>query len=171
VSFAALRQRSNRISARFGGDPVPLARRLRGESGQGAIEFALVLPLIAALLFVCVLFGKALYVYLQVTHSANEGARLAAVNQPSSTGLGAFLTSEGALPAGASIAICYPTGSRAVGQPVQVDVYTSSTWVPFASFPGNQIKAAATMRIEQDTTNNANLAPTTGFGANGTCST
>jgi hypothetical protein len=27
------------------------------------------------------------------------------------------------------------------------------------------------MRIEQDTTNNANLAPTTGFGANGTCST
>jgi Flp pilus assembly protein TadG len=134
----------------------------------------MVLPFIAALVFVCILFGKALYVYLQVTHSANEGARLAAVNQPSSTSLASFLTSEGALPSGSSIAICYPpvTGSqsRTVGTPVQVDVYSSASWVPIVNI--GQIKAAATMRIEQDTTNNTNLAATTTYNAaTGMCNT
>jgi len=170
MSFAASRRSWDRISARLGGDPVALVRRLRGDSGQGVLEFAMVLPFIAALVFVCILFGKALYVYIQVTHAANEGARLAAVNQPSSTGLGSFLASEYALPSGSSIAICYPTGSQAVGQPVEVDVYTSASWVPIINL--GQIKAAATMRIEQDTTSNSNLAATTSFSsATGMCST
>lgn len=121
----------------------------------------MVLPLMATVVLVCILFGKALYAYIQVTHAANEGARLAAVNQPSSTSLHNFLTSEFALPGGTSIAICYPTGNQAVGQPVEVDVYTDASWVPIVNI--GQIKAAATMRIEQDTGTNANLAATTTF--------
>jgi len=134
------------------------------------VEFAMVLPFLALVVFVCILFGKALYVYIQVTHAANEGARLAAVNQPTSTALHSFLTSEFALPSGASVAICYPTAKRAVGEPVQVDVFTSASWVPVINI--GQIKGAATMRIEQDTSSNSQLAATTTFDSTtGLCRT
>ena len=150
--------------------PVGLSRRLRSERGQGVVEFAMVLPFLAIVVFVCILFGKALYAYIQVTHAANEGARLAAVNQPTSTALSSFLTSEFALPGGASVAICYPTGDRSVGQPVQVDVFTDARWVPVINI--GQIKAAATMRIEQDTANNTELDATTTFDSStGLCQT
>jgi Flp pilus assembly protein TadG len=137
----------------------------------------MVLPLLAIVVLVCILFGKALYAYIQVTHAANEGARLAAVNQPQSSSLSSFLTSEYALPGGTSVAICYPTqtslgvaGSRAVGQPVEIDVYASASWVPIINI--GQIKASATMRIEQDTSGNTNLAATTTFNTStGMCNT
>lgn len=154
----------DRISAESGGDPVGLLRRLRNDRGQAVLEFAMVLPLMAAVALVLILFGKALYAYIQVTHAANEGARLASVNQPQSTGLATFLRSEFALPSGTSVAICYPTsgaGNRAVGQPVEVDVYASASWVPIINI--GEIKAAATMRIEQDTTSNTQLDATTTF--------
>jgi Flp pilus assembly protein TadG len=123
----------------------------------------MVLPFMAAVVLVCILFGKALYAYIQVTHAANEGARLAAVNQPTGSSLSSFLTNEFALPGGASVAICYPTGTRAVGDPVEVDVYTGASWVPIVNI--GQIKAAATMRIEQDTSSNTQLAPTTTYSS------
>lgn len=131
----------------------------------------MVLPLLAAVALVCILFGKTLYVYIQVTHAANEGARLAAVNQPTSTGLGSFLRSEFALPSGANIAICYPaSGDRSFGKPIEVDVYSDASWVPIINL--GQIKAAVTMRIEQDTSANTQLNPTTSFDSSkGTCST
>jgi hypothetical protein len=114
-----------------------------------------------------------LYAYIQVTHAANEGARLASVNQPQSTGLAAFLRSEFALPSGTSVAICYPTsgaGNRAVGQPVEVDVYANASWVPIVNI--GQIKAATTMRIEQDTSSNTQLNATTTFNTTtGMCNT
>jgi len=166
----ALRSRTDRISASRGGDPVGFWKRLRGERGQGIVEFAMVLPFMALVVFVCILFGKALYAYIQVTHAANEGARLAAVNQPTGSALSAFLTNEFALPGGASVAICYPTGQRKVGEPVQVDVYANASWVPIINL--GQIKGAATMRIEQDTSSNTNLNATTTFNSgSGLCNT
>ncbi len=39
----------------------------------------MVLPLLAALVFVLINFGKALYYYIDLTHVANEGARIATV--------------------------------------------------------------------------------------------
>jgi TadE-like protein len=130
-------------------------RGLRGERGQAITEFAMVLPLFAALVFVLVLFGKALYVYIQVTHIANEGARLAAVDMPTSSSLSSYLAGEYALPSGALLAICYPAGAQSVGQPVKIVAYTKATWVPFIS---SDIKSSATMRLEQDTSTNPNLA-------------
>ncbi len=151
--------------------PFGLLSRLRSERGQGIVEFALVLPIVAALLYVFVMFGKGIYVYFQLTHAANAGARLAAVNLPPPGGsspagiaLRDKLRSDYSLPTGANVAICYPDTAAAkprdVGEPVQVDVYANVTFIPFLSM---QIKGAATMRIEQDTTNNNNLAPTTGL--------
>lgn len=119
----------------------------------------MVLPLFAAMVFVLILFGKALYVYIQVTHIANEGARLAAVDQPTSGSLSSFLAAEYALPTGTSLAICYPASDQSVGQPVKIVAYTSASWVPFIGSVIGDIKSSATMRLEQNTSTNANLAP------------
>jgi Flp pilus assembly protein TadG len=161
----------DRSSGRTPGRPVGFLTRLRrGERGQSVVEFAMVLPLMALVALVLILFGKAIYAYIQVTHAANEGARLAAVNQPQSSSLTSVLTNQYALPGGTTVAICYPTGNRAIGQPIEVDVYASGSWVPFVNI--GQIKAAATMRIEQDTTTNTNLNATTGFSSStGMCTT
>ncbi len=161
-----LRRRSDRISARTGGDPVGRSRTLRGEHGQSAVEFAMVLPLIALVIYVFVMLGKGIYVYFELTHAANAGARIAAVNLPGPTpsaspgiALRNKLQADYSLPNGANVAICYPdAGKRTGGEPVQVDVYANVTFIPFVSM---QIKGAATMRIEQDTTGNGNLDPTT----------
>ena len=63
-------------------------RHRRGERGQSVVEFAMVLPLLAALVFVLINFGKALYYYIELTHVANEGARIATVSQTSVPGGG-----------------------------------------------------------------------------------
>jgi hypothetical protein len=125
----------------------------------------MVLPLLALLAIALVLLGKSLYVYLQVTHAANEAARVATVDQPT-TNFVTFLQTQYGLPSGSSVAICYPTNpatgtTRQIGDPVEVDVYTSSSWVPYAS--STQIKARATMRLEQSTASNAALDPTTTY--------
>ena len=160
-----LRRRSDRISAHTGGDPVRFFKRLRGEGGQGVVEFAMVLPLFALLIYVFVTFGKGIYVYFQLTHAANAGSpyrccELAAARHPvPSPGIALRnkLQTDYSLPGGANVAICYPdSGKRVVGEPVQVDVYANVTFIPFVSM---QIKGAATMRIEQDTTSNTQSRP------------
>jgi Flp pilus assembly protein TadG len=153
------------------------SRTTRGrasEHGQAITEFAMVLPLLALFVLAAVLIGKALYVYLQVTHAANEGARVASVNQPTSGTLTSYLTGEYALPGGTTIAVCYPVNpdtntTKQIGDPVQVDVYTSATWVPWLNT--TKIIGAATMRLEQQATSSA-LTPDTGFnGATKLCNT
>ncbi len=131
-------------------------RRLGDERAQAVTEFAMVIPLFAALVAVCILFGKALYVYIQLTHTANEGARLAAVDYPpSGTTLCSALRSEGALPGGTTLTISYPdnSGARTPGNSVTVQASTPGNWVPIISL--GSITASATMRLEQDTTGNS----------------
>src|SRR5437773_2711004 len=56
------------------------ARRARKESGQGLVEFALVLPLFLFLVLATVDFGWALRAYIVETNAAREGARYWAIN-------------------------------------------------------------------------------------------
>jgi Flp pilus assembly protein TadG len=61
-------------------------RLMRGHAdarsrGQSLVEFALVLPLFLLLFFAIVDMGRAVFVYNSVTNAAREGARLAIVNQ------------------------------------------------------------------------------------------
>jgi hypothetical protein len=153
-------------------------RLLAGESGQGIVEFAMVLPLLAALVFAFIAFGKAVYYYIELTHVANEGARLASVNPGSlpngSPTLKAYLCSQfgtnSELYKGSgtvtptAVTISYPDGGKqTVGEPIAVDVKTTYSWFPFMNLGSFAIDGSATMRIEQDTTNNAALT-------GGTCS-
>ncbi|MDT8434295.1 MAG: TadE/TadG family type IV pilus assembly protein [Anaerosomatales bacterium] len=53
---------------------------LSGE-GASALEFALIAPVLLALLFGMIEFGFVFHAQLSVTHAAREGARLAAVSE------------------------------------------------------------------------------------------
>ncbi len=55
--------------------------RVKSERGQTMTEFALVLPLLALLLFAIIQFGIAFNNYLTVTDAARAGARKAAVSR------------------------------------------------------------------------------------------
>jgi Flp pilus assembly protein TadG len=49
--------------------------------GQALVEFALVIPLIALIIFGAVDLGRAVYAYTTIANAARDGARIAAVNQ------------------------------------------------------------------------------------------
>src|SRR5436190_5913507 len=60
--------------------------RIRNEAGQAAVEFALVLPLLIALLFLIVGFARVFNEYNDLNQMAADGARFAAVgNWPGTT--------------------------------------------------------------------------------------
>lgn len=54
-------------------------KKLTGEKGASAIEFAIILPVLIMLVFGIIQFGVAYNKYIALTHAAREGARLAAV--------------------------------------------------------------------------------------------
>ena len=54
-------------------------KKLLGEKGASAVEFAIILPVLIMLVFGIIQFGLAFNKYIALTHAAREGARLAAV--------------------------------------------------------------------------------------------
>jgi Flp pilus assembly protein TadG len=140
-----------------------VARLLRSERGQGVVEFAMILPLLGALIFALIDFGKALYYYIDLTHVANEGARIAAVSQATMPngatslkgylctqfGSGSELNTGSASVNKAVVAVSYDNNnSKNVGDPVTVSVSTTYHWIPFWNIGTMNISSSATMRIE-----------------------
>lgn len=139
----------------------PSRRNLRHESGQSVVEFAMVVPLICAIVLILVDFGKAMNYWLDLTRVANEGARLAAVNSPvTADSIRARLLSN-ELRNGGSDSVVAPAdvdisvGGCNVGDPVTVEVSSDYHWVSFPDWipiSGGgilKIKGKATMRLEQ----------------------
>jgi hypothetical protein len=140
-------------------------RRCRDERGVALTEMALVLPLLLLLILGMIDFGKAINYWIDNTHLANEGARLAVVNSnPGGTTrlqdylVGQTVSAEqrGGLAGGvqgtqrtahhANVYICYyngTTGTRissgtpAVGDTVEIIVQYSYDWLRGFPFPGN----------------------------------
>jgi hypothetical protein len=52
----------------------------RGETGQAALEFMLMLPLFMVFLAIMIDFGASMYGYVSIANAAREGARYGAVN-------------------------------------------------------------------------------------------
>lgn len=155
--------------------PIGLFSRLRCERGQGVVEFAMVLPFLAALVLVFIQFGKAINYWIDLTHVSNEAARLATVNAPGIANFKSAVCEDletGELKNGsgevnaATVKITYPLGptgtTRKIGDPVNVEVAATYHWLPFWSAGNWNIQGSATMRLERATTGNGALDPGTG---------
>lgn len=142
----------------------PLRDALGDQRGVAMVEFALILPLLLAVVVGIVSFGRAMNYDEQATHLANEAARYAAVGQvpPGATGtLGAWVRSQAdtpelrnggttSLPAAPSVCLSYPNGTANLGDPVQVSMSFTFYWLPILNAgPSSTITRTATMRIEQ----------------------
>jgi Flp pilus assembly protein TadG len=122
------------------------------------------LPILCFLILALFDFGTGIFYWLDATHVANEGARLAAVAGPSQTSCSALATfiqqeTSGQLKGGnpsasgvqsaSKVAISFPQGAQ-IGNPVTVTVTASFKYVPAGYIPGSMpISASATMRLEQ----------------------
>ena len=147
-----------------------LIPRLRDDSGQTTVEFALLVPLLCVLLVLSVDTGRAALCWLDATHLANRGARLAAVNSapPSGSTLQDLIRSEAvasdmrgdestsSIPSPATVCIDFPpnpetgtTGQK--GDPVKVTVSLDYHLIPYldTTLP---LKGSSTMRLEQQPT-------------------
>jgi Flp pilus assembly protein TadG len=134
--------------------------RLRDESGQSVVEFGLVVPLLCTLVLVLVDFGKFMNYWLDLTHVANFGARLAAVDtdlskSPYNSGLSMqqFIQQQAETSElrGATVSICFPTADQTPGAPVRVQVAYDYKFIPFISRTIT-LKGKATMRLEHQAT-------------------
>jgi Flp pilus assembly protein TadG len=142
------------------GTPTSRRLRIRSDSGQGVVEFGMVVPLLCVLVLVFVDFAKAMNYWLDLNHVAMEGARKAAVSQYPTAGEyqtyvrdrleTTELKSGGtdSVPTAADVAICLPEGGD-VGDPVTVQVKVDYDWIPFIPSGNFTIKGTATMRLEQ----------------------
>jgi hypothetical protein len=130
------------------------------------VEFALILPLLLILLLLILDFGRAINYWIDTTHLASEGARLAAVDKNSGGNLQAHIKSEadteelrtggsvGVVSPGLEVCVEYPEG-RSVGNPVKVTVSADYNWLPFLStelgLTQSTITGSATHRLERVT--------------------
>jgi Flp pilus assembly protein TadG len=148
--------------------------RARSDDGLALVEFALLLPVLALLLFGMLDFGKAFNYWIDETHLANEGARWAVVNKNPGSGGGTTLQEyirdqattgelrDGGTPSVAGplqVCITFPSGTANVGDPVKVTVETTYRWLGIISdsisATETPIAGAATMRLEAAPTNYA----------------
>ncbi len=153
-----------------------LRRRARAEDGLALVEFALLMPVLALLLFGLLDFGKAFNYWIDETHLANTGARWAVVNKnPNTSGtLQQYIRSQATTPelrdggtssvtGPLSVCITFPSGTSNVGDPVKVTVETTYNWMGLIadriSVASSTIRGSATMRLEaQPTTYTAGCA-------------
>jgi Flp pilus assembly protein TadG len=143
--------------------------RLGSEEGASLVEFALVLPILALLLFAMLDFGKAFNYWIDETHLANEGARWAVVDRnPGGGSLQQYLVDQASseelrnggtasVANPAEVCISFPNGTSNVGDPVLVTVSATYNWLPII---GNRIGVVQTtitgsshMRLEAVPTN------------------
>ncbi len=138
-----------------------LSRRLREEKGVALVEFALVAPILLAVIFGIFYFGLFMNYSIDLTHMASEAARYAAVNNDPSGSLtlqnyiqqqapGELQSGGTDVPTAAAVYLYYPTGSTgAVGTEVRACVTATVHFIPFLGLGNQTITASATMRVEQ----------------------
>jgi Flp pilus assembly protein TadG len=127
----------------------------RAERGAAAVEFALLLPLLVALLFGFVEFGIAFNTKIQATNAAREGARIAVVgvsNWANVAGGNSFwqIIADRAGLSKSALSNCNVSVSGDT-LTVQFD-YPVDLVIPFVMNSSATSTAKATMRVEQTLT-------------------
>lgn len=134
------------------------------------VEFALILPVLALMLFGMLDFGKAFNYWIDETHLANEGARFAVVNKnPASSGsLQQYIRDQvtsnelrnggtSSVPGPVQVCIEFPNGTSNVGDPVRVTLTATYRWLAVLaarmSVTQTTISGSSTMRLEAQPTN------------------
>jgi len=133
------------------------------QAGAALVEFALVLPLLLVLVLAMLDLGKAFNYWIDETHLAHEAARYAAVNKNPGPGvsLQQSIKSQADTPEledAIEVCISFPgAGGAAVGEPVQVEVNSTYTFLDFIAnrldLTDKTISATSTMRLERLPTN------------------
>ena len=140
--------------------------RRQDESGQAMVEFALILFPLLMIVAGIIQFGIALNYWLDMQRIANQGARWAAVNnwppdcpRGSSTCTGPKMLQQTLqkqmIAAGlqnnptTSVQVCYPDGTKLTGDPVRIQIRSTFNVLPILGFGSLDLKAKATMRLEQ----------------------
>ncbi len=146
----------------------------REERGVAMVEFALVIPVLLIVMAGLFEFGRAFTYWLDANHLANEGARWAVVDRvPAGPNIQDYIFSQAAtgdMQVGMSVCADYPGTSQAtaeIGDPIQIKVKRSFSFIPLLEQPTITITGSSTMRLERIADN---LNPTTSAGNNiGTC--
>lgn len=119
------------------------------ETGQAAVEMALLLPVIALILSILVQVGLTGVDQVRLWHAAREGARAAAVTaQPGDV---PAAVERGGL-SGVAVHVTPPVSFRRAGDPVTVSLSYSPRWrTPLVGMliGPDRLTAQASMRIEQ----------------------
>jgi hypothetical protein len=129
--------------------------RLGREDGQGFVEFALVLPLLALLVFGMVQFGLLFRDYLAITDAARVAARAAAVKRTSDPCGAARAAVLATLSSDQQDVVSFPSGwctaaGKSTGNPFTITIKETFVW-PFPKIlgiPNPTLTASATERME-----------------------
>jgi Flp pilus assembly protein TadG len=133
--------------------------RLASESGQSAVEFALVFPFVLVILLGFVDMGFVFNFWNDEQHLASSGARYATVNRVPGTGTlqdyvkaqadSSTLRDGGTsqIPDALEVCVEFP-GGRLAGQPVKVTVRTTYRFFPGLGISDVDLTGSATMRLE-----------------------
>jgi Flp pilus assembly protein TadG len=137
--------------------------RRRGEEGASLVEFAIVVPVFALLLFAMIDFGLVFQSYIGLRNGVNAGARDASVSQIDSScqsatnpmvctvqnRIGSLL---GVQPSSLQVAICFPGGNSSVGGAVRVTAQAtmrSTTGLTSPFLTGRSMSSTSQIRLEQ----------------------
>ena len=123
--------------------------RRRGDEGQAAVELALVLPLVVAVLLAVLQVGLIVRDQVLVVHAAREAARAAAIDADPTAAPRAAADASGLPAPRLRVAV---TGRGEPGSRVRVEVrYRVPTDVPLvgAAIGDFTLTGGATMRVEQ----------------------
>lgn len=132
-----------------------ITSRFKNETGQAVVEFALVMPLLIALLLLIVGFSRVFNEYNDLNQMAADGARFAAVGNTAA--LGTLVQDNADTPLSQAATIVgggpsYLGGSCTVGGTVRLQVTAPAQLIPFlpyidAALPS--LTGTAEMRVEQ----------------------
>ena len=122
-----------------------MARRLRGERGASAVEFALIVPLLIVLVLGIAEFGRAFQVQGTLSAAAREGVRVMALqNDPAAARTAVRNATSSLRPAVTTAQIAIPATCPATGGPTNVRVTISYPMPYLTGFFGSGLTLSGT---------------------------